>query len=139
MPYAFNKDKSKFDLNDLISDLFYQSGDTENHQTTTTPIAVHGITFNSAKSIDLYMVLPKSMKYINNVYTSNSNLLVSHIRTADGGYLGGKDYLNIQSYLTGITKMTDNMIRLRFEKSDGWNTSNNSVLVGTVQTILYFS
>lgn len=143
MPYGFNDDKSKFNLNAFISslnsDLFYKAGDVENHQTTAKPMAVHGITYDSAKKVDLYMVLPKSMKNIDNVSVSNADVFISHIRTADGGYLGGSDYLNLHSYLTGISKMSDNMIRLRFEKSNGWNTSNNSVVVGTIQIVLYFS
>ena len=118
--------------NELSNDFYYVSGDTF----TGAIFGVGGFVTSSLSTLDLYFVLPKSLKNISTITVSTlKGRAISSNGSIDGSTSLSYDWL-ATGYTATATKRSDNTIRIQIVKTtDMTNAANRlpvTFIVGTI-------
>lgn len=113
-----------FDVTNQASDVVRFG--IEEPATYTRTFYVNGFVSTSATTAVLYV--PLGVLAITNISVSS---VVASVRTSDGGYLGGAENSNLTVTSSEYIER-QNVLKLTFTKSSGWDITNNTPLCGTI-------
>lgn len=127
---------------DLISDMYYKSGDTFVIAGSNGGVPINGYITSSTKHARFMVPVDKSLK---NISTITCTALVGGVRVSGGGYMDSStdstDWLTKSDISLTITKASDRLVQLDIVKSAAFtNATNNSVVsMAAVNLTLEFS
>lgn len=91
---------------------------------------VFGYITTGGNECDLYVFTAKAIQSASSGITI-SKLDGSYIRHVGGDYVIGSNN-DITSYISRITKRTENCFEIRLSKTDGFGVTNNTPVAGTI-------
>ena len=122
------KCKTSISLNsDKVEKTSYQYS---NGSYSLTGHPVFGYITSGGEECDLYVFTSKAIQSASSGINI-TKLDGSYIRHISGGYVIGSNQ-DITSYISRITKRTDNCFEIRLNKTGGFGVTNNTPIAGTI-------
>lgn len=129
-------------IDELISDMYYKSGDTFTIAGDNGGVPINGYITSSTKHARFMVPVDKSLK---NISTITCTALVGGVRVSGGGYMESStdstNWVGKSGISFTVTKASDRLVQLDIVKTSAFtNVTNNSVVsMAAVNLTLAFS